>query len=521
MDFPILSAITFAPIVGVIVILLLPKDNRDAAKWTALGFSLISLILALILWNGFDSQATGMQFVETYTWFPIADPHQPITIGDIKLSGAQYHMGVDGISVPLVLLTAILMPLALVFSFSIKDRPKGYFALFLMLEMGMMGVFVSLDFVLFYVFWEVGLIPMYFLINQWGGENRRYASFKFFVYTLTGSIAMLLTIQAMYLATGTFNILEIARMGPFTGQYTLPFLPDAVNQVMPVIAFWAIFLAFAIKVPIWPFHTWLPDAHTEAPTAGSVILAGVLLKMGCYGFLRILLPVFPQMAQQFAPWIAVLALFSIVFGALAAMAQKDLKRLVAYSSVNHMGYVMLGIAAAAAVTAANTTDKAIAMNGAVLQMFNHGLSAAALFMLVGVIYDRAHTRKLDDFGGLGVVQPVYGGILLVSTLASLGLPGLNGFVSEFMVFRGAFPAFTIITVLATIGLVVTAVYLLLMVQRMILGPLNPRWKDLKDMDRRELISLAPLVVLMLSIGVYPAWVLTVTNQTILDLLSKL
>ena len=238
-------------------------------------------------------------------------------------------------------------------------------------------------------------------------------------------------------------------------------------------------------------------------------------------FLRILLPVFPQVARQFAPWIAVLALLSIIFGALAAMAQKDLKRLVAYSSVSHMGYVMLGIAAAAAVTAASATDKAIAMNGAVLQMFNHGLSAAALFMLVGVIYDRTHTRALDAFGGLGVVQPVYGGILLVSTLASLGLPGLNGFVSEFMVFRGAFPAFTVITVLATIGLVVTAVYLLVMVQRMILGPLNPRWKDLKDMDRRELISLAPLVALMLSIGVYPAWVLTVTNQTILNLLGKL
>jgi len=507
MDFPILSVITFTPAVGVIVILLLPKGNRDAIKWTALGFSLIPLILALILWNSYDSQAGEMQFVEQRAWFPLVE--------------AQYHMGVDGISVPLVLLTAILMPLALIFSFSIKDRPRGYFALFMMLEMGMMGVFVSLDLVFFYLFWEVGLIPMYFLINQWGGENRRYASFKFFVYTLTGSIAMLLTIQAMYLATGTFNILEIARLGPFTGDYTLTFLPASVNQVMPVIAFWALFLAFAIKVPIWPFHTWLPDAHTEAPTAGSVILAGVLLKMGAYGFLRILLPVFPQVARQFAPWIAVLALLSIIFGALAAMAQKDLKRLVAYSSVSHMGYVMLGIAAAAAVTAASATDKAIAMNGAVLQMFNHGLSAAALFMLVGVIYDRTHTRALDAFGGLGVVQPVYGGILLVSTLASLGLPGLNGFVSEFMVFRGAFPAFTVITVLATIGLVVTAVYLLVMVQRMILGPLNPRWKDLKDMDRRELISLVPLVALMLSIGIYPAWVLTVTNQTILNLLGKL
>ena len=502
MDFPILSLITFFPILGTMVVVLLPKERENLIKWTAFGISLVPLILSIVAWMNYDASSGAMQFIEQHDWFPVIN--------------AEYHMGVDGISLPMVILTALLMPLAILISFSIKENVKGYFALFLMLEMGVIGVFVSLDFVLFYLFWEIGLIPMYFLINQWGGEKRRYASFKFFVYTLTGSIAMLLTIQAMYLATGTFNILELARIGPFTGENTLPFLP---NQVWQVVAFWAIFLAFAIKVPVWPFHTWLPDAHTEAPTAGSMMLAGVLLKLGSYGFLRVLLPIFPEAAQRFAPWIAVLALLGIVLGALAALAQRDLKRLVAYSSVNHKGYVMLGIAAAAAITAASPTDKAIAMNGAVLQMFNHGIHSAALFALVGVIYERTHTRDLSQFGGIGVVAPVYGGILLVSTLASLGLPGLNGFVSEFMIFRGAFAALPWITVVATLGLVTTAVYLLWMIQRLLLGPLNPRWKDLRDISPREIMAIAPLVVLMIVTGVYPAWVVNVTNQTVMNLLT--
>jgi NADH-quinone oxidoreductase subunit M len=287
---------------------------------------------------------------------------------------------------------------------------------------------------------------------------------------------------------------------------------------MRILAFFAFSLAFAIKVPVWPFHTWLPDAHTEAPTAGSMLLAGVLLKLGAYGFLRVVLGIFPDMAQQYALLIAVVAFLGIVLGSLAAMAQKDFKRLVAYSSVNHMGFVVLGIATIA-VAGAPLESRVMAYNGAVLQMFNHGITAAAMFFLVGVIYERAHTRNLEDFGGLGVVVPAYGGILLFCTLASLGLPGLNGFVSEFMVFRGAFPVFTVFTALSTLGLVVTAAYLLWMIQRVLLGPLNPRWAGLTEINLREVVAVAPLMVLMLVIGVYPSWILKVINQTVLYLIG--
>jgi len=499
--FPILTLITFTPILGSLIILLIPERNEKAIKWTALGISLIPLVLSIILWVNYDPSQPGMQFEEDYRWFSAIN--------------SRYHLGVDGISVPMVFLTALLTPAAILYSFGIKEKVKAYFALFLMLEMGMFGVFVALDLIIFYIFWEIGLVPMYFLIYIWGSENRRYAAFKFFVYTLTGSILMLLAIQVIYWAAGTFSITELIRTPPFTGGQRVWFLDSATARRL---AFWAFFAAFAIKVPIWPFHTWLPDAHTEAPTAGSMLLAGVLLKLGCYGFLRIVLPFFPEPAQIYAPILAVLALLAIIMGALAAMAQTDFKRLVAYSSVNHMGFVVLAIATVA-MTGASLEHRVIAYNGAVLQMFNHGITAAAMFMLVGVVYDRAHTRDLKAFGGLGVVVPVYGGILLFCTLASLGLPGLNGFVSEFMVFRAAFPVFTAITALATIGLVVTAAFLLWMIQRVLLGPLNPRWKDMPEISAREIIAVAPLMVLMLAIGIYPSWILRVINQTVLHLLG--
>jgi NADH-quinone oxidoreductase subunit M len=500
--FPILSLITFAPILGSVIILLMPGKYEKAIKWTALVVSLIPLALSVILWLNYDASVPGMQFVEEYRWFEAVN--------------SRYRMGVDGVSVPMIFLTALLTPAAVLYSFGIKERVKAYFALFLMLEMGMFGVFVSLDFVIFYIFWEIGLVPMYFLIYVWGSANRRYAAFKFFIYTLSGSVLMLLAIQVMYLATGSFSITELAgNLQPFMGDRKVWFLDSGLARQL---AFWAFFIAFAIKVPIWPFHTWLPDAHTEAPTAGSMLLAGVLLKLGCYGFLRIVLPIFPDMAQSNATILALLALGGIILGGLGAMAQTDFKRLVAYSSVNHMGFVVLSIATVASAGAA-LTDRVIAYNGAVLQMFNHGITAAAMFMLVGVVYDRAHTRNLEDFGGLGVVVPVYGGILLFSTLASLGLPGLNGFVSEFMVFRGAFPVFTAITVLATIGLVVTAAFLLWMIQRVLLGPLNKRWEKIPEISAREIVAIAPLMVLMLLIGVYPSWILTTINQTVLNLLG--
>jgi len=423
---------------------------------------------------------------------------------------------VDGISLPMVLLTAILMPLAVLFSFSIKERVKAYMILFLLLETGMLGVFMALDLILFFLFWEVGLIPMYFLINIWGSANRQYASFKFFIYTMAGSLGLLLAIQTIGITLGSFDMLNaMAKWPALSG--TIYGLPAATVRT---VAFWAFTIAFAIKVPIFPFHTWLPDAHTEAPTAGSMILAGVLLKLGAYGFLRLVLPLYPAEAGQFAIVLAVLALLAIVMGALASFGQNDFKRLVAYSSVNHMGFVVLGIAVAAWARGAEAGrafagDAIMAANGAVLQMFNHGLSSAGMFLLVGVIYDRTHTRNLNDFGGLFPLAPVYGGILMFTSMASLGLPGLGGFVSEFMVVRGAWPVFTLITALAMIGLLMTGAYILKGIGKVLHGPLNTKWVGHKlEISPREVVAIAPLLVLMLVIGVWPGWLVNVINEAV-------
>jgi len=500
MEIPnILTLITFIPLVGAILVVLIPKENVSAIKWTALIVSLIPLGLSVVLWATYHPNAPGsLWFQEIYTWIP-----------DL---GVTYHLGVDGISIPLVFLTALLTTLSILYSFIINERPKEYFALFLLLETGMMGVFVALDYFLFYVFWEVSLVPMYFLIGVWGGPRREYAAIKFFLYTLAGSVFMLLAILAIYFNTGarTFDIVELARLRPFQG--------DLLPQTLAFLGF---FLAFAIKVPMFPFHTWLPDAHVEAPTAGSVILAGILLKLGGYGFFRVLLPTFPEAAQSLAWPIAILSLIAIVYGALVAMAQPDFKKLIAYSSVNHMGYVTLGFAAGAGLTAATATDKAIAMNGAVLQMFNHGVITGSLFLLVGVIYERTHNRDLSRYGGLGARVPIYGAFLITASLASLGLPGLAGFVSEFSVFRGAFPAYTLITALALSGVVITAAFLLWTLQRILMGPEVVHYDHLTDMDVRELVSLAPLVALMVLVGVYPSFILGIINESIRLLLGSM
>jgi NADH-quinone oxidoreductase subunit M len=373
-----------------------------------------------------------------------------------------------------------------------------------------------LDLIIFFIFWEFGLVPMYFLINQWGSANRQYASQKFFLYTMAGSVGMLLAIQLMWFATGGLN----------GGSFDIPTLyqrwtsiPD--DQILyfvrfgtiKAITFWAFTIAFLIKVPAWPFHTWLPDAHTEAPTAGSMILAGVLLKLGAYGLLRLVLPLFPEQAANFAPVLAVLALCAIVFGALASYTQTDFKRLVAYSSVGHMGFVILGIAAAATSigTAAYATTGVIAYSGAVFQMFNHGLSSAAMFALVGIVYERTHTRNLNEYGGLWAVMPIYGGVLVFSAMSSLGLPGLNGFWSEFMVVRGAWPEFALITGLAMLGLLMTGAYILKAIRLTLHDDLNPRWKGLKDISWREAWALMPLMALMLLTGIWPRWILDVIN----------
>jgi NADH-quinone oxidoreductase subunit M len=500
----LLSFILFSPVVGALLLLLIPSERKGAIRWFAFAVSLVPLAFSLWLWFGYDSAVSGYQFVEKAVWY--------------EAIGSSYHVGVDGISVPMVLLTTLLTPLALLISFSIEENVRSYMMLFLMLEMGMLGVFLSLDLLLFFVFWEIGLVPMYFLINQWGSDNRQYASFKFMIYTMAGSLGLLLAIQLIGVASGTFDLVSItASWSALSQPLTLLGLPITLSiAVVKRIAFWAFVIAFAIKVPVWPFHTWLPDAHTEAPTAGSMILAGVLLKLGAYGFLRLVLPLYPAEAKLYAGALALLATLAIVLGAFASWGQDDFKRLVAYSSVNHMGFVVLGIAAAAFANGTMLAEDAvIAVNGAVLQMFNHGLSAAGMFLLVGVIYARAHTRDLNELGGLFPIAPVYGGILIFTAMASLGLPGLNGFVSEFMVVRGAWPIFTLFTALSMIGLLITGAYILKGIAKVLHGPLNEKWvgHDM-EINRLEVLAIAPLMALMLWIGVWPAWILKVINQTV-------
>jgi NADH-quinone oxidoreductase subunit M len=501
----LLTLILFSPLFGMAVVMLMPGDEKKLIRWTALLFSLVPLALSLLLWFEYDIGVPGYQFEHQVVWYA------PIS--------ATFYLGVDGISVSMVLLTTILSPLAILASFGIKDRVKMYMALFLVLEMGMLGVFLSLDLVIFFLFWEVGLVPMYFLINQWGSANRKYASLKFIIYTVAGSLGLLLAIQVMGLTAGTFSIPELATAWPAvtTGILGIPL------GTVKTISFWAFCLAFAIKVPLWPFHTWLPDAHTEAPTAGSMILAGVLLKLGAYGFIRLVLPLFPQQAHDAAWILGLLGVISVIMGAFAAYGQTDFKRLIAYSSVNHMGFVVLGIAVAA--RAGGSTDPRwaesaiIALNGAVLQMFNHGLSAAALFFLVGVIYERTHTRDLTRFGGLWTIMPAYGGVLLFCAMASVGLPGLNGFVSEFMVVRGSWHVYSIYTALTMIGLLLTAAYLLKALKLVLHGSLNPEWKSVSEISVRERLVVYPLMALMLSIGLWPRWVVEVINATVTRLVG--
>jgi NADH-quinone oxidoreductase subunit M len=499
------TLILFSPLVGAAILFILPRGTSDRAmKWIAFLWSLVPLALSVILWLNYNPAMPGFQFEFKVPWLP-------------QINSA-YHVGVDGISVPMVLLTTLLVPLALLISFSINERVRAYLILFLMLETGMLGVFVALDLIIFFVFWEIGLVPMYFLINQWGGKDRNYASFKFFIYTMAGSLGMLLTIQCIWVATGTYDMVTLTTPGslPFTAQYPLNFVRPEHLPLLRAIAFFAFALAFAIKIPIWPFHTWLPDAHTEAPTAGSMILAGVLLKLGAYGYLRLVLPMFPDASAQYAWVLALLGMLAIIFGALAALGQTDFKKLVAYSSVNHMGFVAMGIAAAALAlgNSAFKGDAQIAANGAVLQMFNHGLSSAALFALVGVVYERAHTRDLNELNGVSVAVPAYAGILMFCAFAALGLPGLNGFVGEFMVVRGAWPIFTLFLSISMFGLLLTGGYIMWMLLKTLFGPQNPRWAKLPEINFREVVALAPLMVLMLVIGVYPAWIVQVINATV-------
>ncbi len=512
MDFPILSAVLFAPLVGVLLIMVIPGEDVKTIRRVGIAFAFLTLILTTIIWVGVaQAGASEMQCSEQYPWIPAFN--------------VWYHLGADGLSAPMLFLTALLVTLSLFYSaHTIETRVKEYYFLFLLLEMGLFGVFLSLDLVLFYVFWEIGLVPMFLLIGIWGGERREYAAIKFFLYTLVGSVAMLLAILGVYAQTGTFDILQAAEIGPFSS-------PD--QWTAACLAFWAFFVAFAIKLPSFPFHTWLPDAQTEAPTAGSVILAGILLNLGAYGLIRIALPLFPGPFHHFVvevPIIPVLAVVSIVYGALVCMAQWDLKRLIAYSSVAHKGYVTLGVCTAAAGHGMLNSQEALnaaasGLNGAAMQMFAHGIITGGLFFLVGIIYERAHTRDLKAFGGLATQIPHYYGIMMVAGFASLGLPGLAGFWSELFVYRGAiyFDPLVPFAFIGVLGVVFTAGYVLWkIVQPIFLGTLNKRkWGKLPDMEWWEKATMWPLVVIMVFLGFYPTPLLDMFNAAMTALLEGL
>ena len=480
-----LSALLACPLAGMLVVLALPRASVRTIRRTALLTTGATLCLAAGIFLRFQPTLAGMQFEERLPWIPSLN--------------VSYHLGVDGISLPMVLLTALLGFLACMASYAITDRHKEYFALYLLLEIGMLGTFLALDLFLFYMFWEVVLVPMYFLIGIWGGGRREYSAFKFFVYTLAGSLAMLLAILALALRTGTFDMLALAQMG------------HTFDRPFQQLLFVAFFLGFAIKVPVWPFHTWLPDAHVDAPTPGSVLLAGVLLKMGGYGFFRIAYPILPEGAQWFGWWMALLGMINIVYGAFVAMAQTDFKRLVAYSSVSHMGFVLLGLA--------SFTPQGF--NGAMYQMFSHGLITGALFLLVGVLYERTHTRDLSAFGGLGSRVPVYAGFLTFFSLASLGLPGLSGFIAEFLSLLGAFGVWRWQTMVSVLGVVVAAAYMLKVIRQVLLGPLNERWRALSDMTWWERWSLIPLLLSVLGLGVWPLWLLRIQDGALQQLLAHI
>jgi NADH-quinone oxidoreductase subunit M len=473
-----LTLVTFFPLVGVLVLLFLRQDQKNLARWVALVTALITFGISLVVLAYFDPANPGLQEVIDIPWIPIA--------------GWEIHffLGVDGLSILLVLLTTLLAPLSILSTWTaVEDRAKDFMLFFLLLEVGMVGVFLAQDLFLFYVFWEFTLVPMYFLIGVWGGPRRMYAAVKFFLYTMAGSILMLLAILWLGIYQGSFQLPDLVAKGGI----------PADIQFWLFLAFAA---AFAIKVPMWPLHSWLPDAHVEAPTAGSVILAGVLLKMGTYGFLRFNLQLFPQAAVQLAPWMAGLAVIGILYGAAVSYAQKDVKKLVAYSSVSHLGFVMLGL------FALNSQG----IQGGILQMVNHGLSTGALFLIVGMIYERRHTRDMDAFGGLWKIMPVYGALTLIVALSSMGLPGLNGFVGEFTILLGAWgagqPGGALGTPwfagLAAIGVILAAVYILLMFQKLFLGPVtHEENRNLKDLNWREIAVLIPLIVLIFWIGLYP------------------
>ncbi|MCL2039065.1 MAG: NADH-quinone oxidoreductase subunit M [Bacteroidetes bacterium] len=523
-----LTLITFIPLLGILAILLIPKGKDEASqnkstnyyRWITVGFTFIQLIMAFAIYSGFDWTMPGvtdestLQFVEKFRWIELSG--LPI-IGDLRID---YFMGIDGISAPMILLTAIVCFVATFSSWSIKKAQKGYFAMYLLLDLGMMGLFCALDFFLFFVFWEIMLLPMYFLIGIWGGPRREYAAIKFFIYTFFGSVFILLVMIGLYLSTGTFNLIELTNAELFKSDSIFA----GLNTTWRYLAFIGLLVGFAIKVPTFPFHTWLPDAHVEAPTPISVILAGVLLKMGIYGMLRICFPIFPDAFAYFQWWIALIGVIGIVYGGLCALGQhkignRDLKKMIAYSSVSHMGYVVLGVAAL----------NAQGISGGILQMFSHGLITSMLFLIVGVIYDRAHTRCMDDFGGLANKMPIYTVFMAISFFAAIGLPSTSGFVAEVLCFIGGFNTFPVLTIIAGSGIVIGAGYMLWALQKVFFGKPNPKWEGPWDPTKKyyktddvnwvEVVSLAPLAIIIIVVGVQPHLILNMMTTSVNHLIN--
>jgi NADH-quinone oxidoreductase subunit M len=473
-----LNLVTFFPLLGVLVLLLVGKEKKELAKWVSLVTGMVTFGISIYVYTLFDASDPNLQMMIDKDWIQIADWQ------------IRYAMGIDGLSILLVLLTTFLTPIAILSTWkAVEDRVRDFHIFFLLLEVGMLGVFLAQDLFLFYVFWEFTLIPMYFLIGIWGGKERMYAAIKFFLYTMAGSILMLLAILWLGIEQGTFYLPDLIAKGG---------IPANIQTYL----FFAFAAAFAIKVPMWPLHSWLPDAHVQAPTAGSVILAGVLLKMGTYGFVRFNLPLFPEASVRWAPLMAGLAVVGILYGAAVSYSQTDVKKLVAYSSISHLGFVMLGLFA--------LNEQGIA--GAIIQMINHGLSTGALFLIIGMIYERRHTRDFDQFGGLWKIMPVYAVLTLIITLSSMGLPGLNGFVGEFTILLGAWGAGSkggalgspLFAGLAALGVILAAVYMLFMFQKMFLGPVTVEEnKKLKDLNWREIAILTPILIFVFWIGLYP------------------